>query len=435
MIFSLDVRRARKGDCLLLHFGTVAEPGLVIIDGGPSSVFKPHLKPRIDAIRAARGLSAAESLPVDLMMVSHVDDDHIRGLLDLTKAEVEALDAQRPLLLNVQDLWHNSFDEIIDNSPAELTASLVQQFGAAAASGSAALPDAALREVELKAKLGSSAVRDGLAVLASVLQGFRLQRDADRLGIPINDAFDGKLVLAKKTKVKVGDSLKMTVAGPMRAEVIELQKEHDKWLKALKKAGKTPAEALAAYLDKSPANLSSLVILAAVQGKRILLTGDARGDKILEGLEKVGLLKPGKTMRVDVLKVPHHGSANNLDDDFFERIIADHYVFSGNGEHGNPERESVEMLFEARGSDPFTVHLTYPVADIDVARKADWEKEQKREKAKKAKKPSTRVRPNWSAKKHALASFFADGLSPGQEVRIVPATKPHVIDLLDPLNL
>jgi hypothetical protein len=45
------------------------------------------------------------------------------------------------------------------------------------------------------------------------------------------------------------------------------------------------------------------------------------------------------------------------------------------------------------------------------------------------------VRPNWSAKKHALASFFADGLSPGQEVRIVPATKPHVIDLLDPLNL
>ena len=28
MIFSLDVRRARKGDCLLLHFGTKAKPGL-----------------------------------------------------------------------------------------------------------------------------------------------------------------------------------------------------------------------------------------------------------------------------------------------------------------------------------------------------------------------------------------------------------------------
>ena len=26
MIFSLDVRRARKGDCLLLHYGTDDEP-------------------------------------------------------------------------------------------------------------------------------------------------------------------------------------------------------------------------------------------------------------------------------------------------------------------------------------------------------------------------------------------------------------------------
>ena len=56
-------------------------------------------------------------------------------------------------------------------------------------------------------------------------------------------------------------------------------------------------------------------------------------------------------MHVDVLKVPHHGSSNNLDDDFFERIIADHYVFSGDGEHGNPERETLEMLFKARGDD------------------------------------------------------------------------------------
>ena len=27
MIFSLDVRRARKGDCLLLHFGTSDDAG------------------------------------------------------------------------------------------------------------------------------------------------------------------------------------------------------------------------------------------------------------------------------------------------------------------------------------------------------------------------------------------------------------------------
>ena len=43
MYFSLDVLRARKGDCLMLHFGTNDDPHLILIDGGPSNVYKPHL--------------------------------------------------------------------------------------------------------------------------------------------------------------------------------------------------------------------------------------------------------------------------------------------------------------------------------------------------------------------------------------------------------
>ena len=41
-IFSLDVLRARKGDCLMLHFGSTDDPHLMLIDGGPSKVYKPH---------------------------------------------------------------------------------------------------------------------------------------------------------------------------------------------------------------------------------------------------------------------------------------------------------------------------------------------------------------------------------------------------------
>src|SRR5262249_39319588 len=160
--------------------------------------------------------------------------------------------------------------------------------------------------------------------------------------------------------------------------------------------GKPVADTLAAYVDKSVPNLSSIVVLARSHGKSILLTGDARGDKILEGLEKIGEVAPGGKLHVDILKVPHHGSSNNLDRDFFERIPAEHYVFSGDGEHGNPERESLGMLMDARGADPYTIHLTYPVAEIDKLREEDWNKERNKEIKRAEKNPNKKPRDPWS---------------------------------------
>ena len=61
MIFSLDVIRALKGDCLILHYGSEDSPHLVMIDGGPKGVYGPHLRPRLEQIRADRGLTDQES--------------------------------------------------------------------------------------------------------------------------------------------------------------------------------------------------------------------------------------------------------------------------------------------------------------------------------------------------------------------------------------
>jgi beta-lactamase superfamily II metal-dependent hydrolase len=64
-------------------------------------------------------------------------------------------------------------------------------------------------------------------------------------------------------------------------------------------------------------------------------------------------------MHLDILKVPHHGSDRNVDDSFFERVTADHYIISGDGEHGNPERETLEMIERARGTDDYTIYFTF----------------------------------------------------------------------------
>jgi hypothetical protein len=221
------------------------------------------------------------------------------------------------------------------------------------------------------------------------------------------------------------------VIGPMQPELQALQQSHDAWLRQRTTKTRAAESALAAFVDTSVANLSSIVLLAEAGRKRVLLTGDARGDRILEGLALVGLLKgPTSTLHVDILKVPHHGSANNVEERFFRRVTADHYVFCGDGEYGNPERETLEMLFAARGEAPFTVHFTYPLSVIDAERRKGWQRQRARAAKRKA------ARPAWSPKRDGLAAFFEQRLVRGRQVVEMPGgAAPHVIDLLDPARV
>jgi beta-lactamase superfamily II metal-dependent hydrolase len=188
----------------------------------------------------------------------------------------------------------------------------------------------------------------------------------------------------------------------LQPQLKELQKEHDAFLKKEKKKKGDGQAALAAFTDTSAPNLSSIVVQVKNGARTLLLTGDARGDFILEGLKAAKLLKANKPYVVDLLKVPHHGSDRNMTQEFFEQVHATHYVFSGDGEHGNPERETLQMLFEARknvaslGNEPFTIWLTYPIDDIDVKREEDWEKEL-------AKGRKSRA---WDPVKDSLRTFF-----------------------------
>ena len=188
----------------------------------------------------------------------------------------------------------------------------------------------------------------------------------------------------------------------MKAELLNLQKEYDTFLKKKAKAKEKTKPPLTWFTDTTAPNLSSIVVLAEVSNRKILLTGDPPGDKILEGLELAKLIAKGGGMHVDIIKVPHHGSDRNVDPSFFQRLIADHYVFSGNGEYGNPELETFKMLLEIRGKDKYTIHLTYPVQELDIERKKIGRRNNKRTRSKEKRTPGKLV-----TAKHSLTSFFA----------------------------
>jgi beta-lactamase superfamily II metal-dependent hydrolase len=109
--------------------------------------------------------------------------------------------------------------------------------------------------------------------------------------------------------------------------------------------------------DDSVNNLSSIMLLAEAAGRTILLTGDGRSEDIIAGLEAVGKLAPGGTCHVDVMKVPHHGSARNVVGDLFERVLADLYVFSADGKYGNPDWQTLVWLVNAACKQQRDIHL------------------------------------------------------------------------------
>jgi hypothetical protein len=332
----IEALRAKKGDCLLLHYGTEEEPGLMLIDGGPGGVWNEYLKTRLTQLRP-RG--EGDRLRISLLMVSHIDDDHINGLIQLTNFLMGQLGSE-DLLVDVDRVWHNSFDDLfgdiesgIAEAPGEVTESSVERL--ASTSG---MSDA------------------GALVLLSVGQGRALRDNATALAWNVNRPFQGLVKGGEADSVvTLPDGPKLMVIGPTEEQ---LDRFHEAWDVELQK-GKTVLET-AAYLDESVYNLASIVALVEVEGRKILLTGDARGDHIIDGAYGAGLFGEGGQCRLDVLKVPHHGSSGNVTVAFFAKFPADNYIISGDGSHGNPRVDTFRMLFEAReDTNPFTIYLTY----------------------------------------------------------------------------
>lgn len=344
----LHAIKAEEGDCLLLETGD-APPRLVLVDGGPSGTW--------DAVAGAyvRGVAGRAGM-LDVVAVSHVDADHIVGVLDLF-AEIERDRADRVDALSVGDLWHNSFAQTVDTPEGAIGKGLQAVLDVAGAQ-QFAMPDAAVS-------------------LFGIAEGARLRRSAARLGVPVNAAFGGGPISPDELTdpVRRVGGMTLTVVGPTARNLAQLQGAWMEWLRV--HGDRTASPEALANADRSVPNLSSIVLLAEEGGRRALLTGDARGDHILQGLEQGRLLVNG-AIHLEVLKVQHHGSDRNANKTFFERVTADTYVISANGKHGNPDVPTLSWIVEAakaHGRRPRLL-VTHPASTLDEFRQsypsADW---------------------------------------------------------------
>ena len=322
-MLTLHVIQARHGDCLLVEWDPGAAPNaaaptlrrFILIDGGPSRVYRTHLKPELERLAAA-------GATLDRVLLTHVDDDHVKGLLDLFTDLVRQKKAGQDPVIALDGLWHNTFSQAVGG---DVLAVALQT-----------LPPALCAHLLIVPTRGAAQAR-------SIGQGDRLTQLAAGLAVPANQDFPPprRIETAAPPPVVEFDGLRVTVVGPTPAQLDALRAEWLEWL------ARQAARPQGVALDTSVPNLSSIVLLAEADGRRLLLTGDARGDQIVEGLAEAGMLDGQGRCHVDVLKLPHHGSVRNVTPEFFHTVTADTYVICADGKHDNPDPPTLEWLAAA----------------------------------------------------------------------------------------
>jgi beta-lactamase superfamily II metal-dependent hydrolase len=355
-----------KGDCLLLE---ARDDTTILVDGGMPDSYIEHVRPFLGEWHKNT------KRPLDLVYVSHIDEDHIGGVLELMNDLVAwrvyhhkvkmRKKWEKPEFLEpppVTAIWHNAFHDIVEDNAGEI--------GSMLAARAAVLSNSTREGVEQLAAHYQ-------AIAASIPQAIKLSSRIARgqLDIPLNKEFGGKLAMVRgpRTRIRLNGKKSpiISVLGPFEDELSKFKDKWDKWLEDKKNQAAlrrtrdwrdretdrfTTSEILALDSQElgdrkkvTEENLVSLMLHIEHDGKTILLTGDGHYTDIIRGLKHNQMIKKDdQRLHVDVLKVQHHGSEHNFTAEFAKQITADHYIICGNGRHENPDIRVLDRLLEGR---------------------------------------------------------------------------------------
>lgn len=309
---------ADHGDCLWLEYGEAGSTHAVLIDGGPSDTYRKAIRPRIEAFAEGRGRTPR----IELMVVTHIDNDHILGALDLL--------GDSTLDVEIGEIWFNGWDQI--------TTRLTR---------------------------GTRGVREGIA-LTKAIQARRIAHNTTFGGRaaavdPINPA---------RTYTLPG-GLVLTLLSPGPTQLLRLR---DAWQTVLAEAEEQPTrgeevlcpstkdvEELAARTfqpDTAPANGSSIALLAEYDAHRLLLAADSFAPVVVASLRALGYSESNR-LTLDAYKLSHHGSRGNNSRELLRLISCRNYMFSTSGSRfGHPHDECVARVLVEGGEAP-NIHSNY----------------------------------------------------------------------------
>ncbi len=308
-MYKINFLPARFGDAIWIEYGSVTSPHYILIDGGTAGTRRQ--------IASMLKKTAHPQPRLDLLVITHIDRDHLEGVLGILEQDSPGFVAE--------EVWFNAFHHLPED-PEEIVFSPMQA-----------------------ERLTSR--------LADLQWGWNQNFGGGAVCLPDNDL---------REPITLAGGMKITLLSPTPKSLVRLRSE---WENEVHQANlrqgitlppndeavpeevsfEVPAmpdlESLAQsdfQEDTSIANASSIAFLAEFEGQRALFAADAPPDGLLSSLER---LSPAQPVSLDLLKVSHHGSQHTTSLPLIQKLNCRRYVLSTNGSiFKHPDQEAIARI-------------------------------------------------------------------------------------------
>ncbi|MCP1623622.1 ComEC/Rec2 family competence protein [Pseudomonas nitroreducens] len=300
MPMSIKFIRADHGDSILIQIKNRESTFTILIDGGPATAFRNNSARRDGCLKLELEKLREANTPIDLLVLTHIDSDHIGGLLEGFKD---------PTLLPslVKKVWFNSAASIFKSRSLEVKSEhyISEDFSAS-----------------LKTSIKEGMTFEGL--------------------IKKHNIWDEELV-DTNYRPFLPDGIDIKILSPDTAGLDRLLQ---KWKPYSSDADLRTAGCAHDYNepysklleldsfkeDGSRPNGSSISLLLEVEGCSILLLADSHPSTIVSSLKELGYsdLNP---LQCELIKLSHHGSKKNTSPELLRIVRSPRFVVTTDGSY------------------------------------------------------------------------------------------------------
>lgn len=335
--------KANNGDSIFISYKNNDTSKNILIDTGISATYSSksngrkkdgELKKLIDDLHS-------KNEKIDLVVITHWDDDHIGGVLKWFQEDLESAKTM------IKHIWFNS-------------GTLINKYFE---SNKASEDKNVLNNSEYNP---NTSIKQGITfekyILDSSLSHALIKND-----ISVDNALDGvTFTILSPTDKELERLLTKWEESPYNSNTSASNKDYDKTFQELLSNDFTEDDAIH--------NGSSIAFILEIEDKKMLLLGDSHPSVVVSSLQSLGYSKDNK-IKIDFMKISHHASKANTSEELLDIIECNNFIVSTDGsKHGLPNKETIAKIVTKH--EKCKIYFNYPELIYEIFNADELKSEQ-----------------------------------------------------------